>query len=323
MHSGTYNNARQLLSALGRHIDKRSHKRKPAENPSLAFNQYRQGQAQRVSLLNNLLVEVEPGYRLKLAKAPDIADACHAAFLPLSAPALIPLRQLLGAVSAWEWRKKGVTIAGLDKPLAIHYGVFSPVRGEYLKLVQEAPLPARPIETAVDLGTGTGVIAALLAKRGIQHIIATDTNPLALACAAENFERLDLARNTTLLDTDTFPDGEFDLVVCNPPWLPGRPTSSLESAVYDPDSRMTRHFLEKLGSHLSPQGEGWLIMSDLAELLGLRPHNAIASWIKSGGLRTLARHTTRPVHPRAGNASDPLHNARSRETTTLWRLTKA
>lgn len=320
--TGSYSNARQLLSALGRHLDKRarSQKAKAGLSPKEVFHQQRLRQSQRTSLLNRLLVEVEPGYRLKLKKAPDIAAACEAAFLPLENTAFIPLRQILGATSAWEWRKKGLLVEGLSQPIHVHYGVFSPVRGEYLKLVRTTALPAGEIDTAVDLGTGSGVIAALLATRGVKHIIATDTNPEALNCAAENFERLGITSQTTLIASSAFPEGRFKLIVCNPPWLPGRPTSILESAVYDPDSQMTRFFLQNLAQHLSPEGEGWLIMSDLAERLGLRPADSIESWAAAGGLTVLAKEWTRPTHPRANDTSDPLYEARSAETTYLWRF---
>lgn len=322
--SGAYNNARQLLGAVARHIDSRAAKRKPTDNPDLrqAFNQYRQQQSQRVSLLNRILVEIEPGYRMVLNKAPDISAACAAAFTPLTQNALIPLRQILGAISAWEWRKKGLVIDGLDQPLGVHYGVFSPIRGEYLDLVRTAPLPTGPGDTAVDLGTGTGVIAALLAMRGVNKVIATDTNPDAIACATENFRRFGLADRTRVLATDTFPPGQFKLIVCNPPWLPGRPTSALESAVYDPDSQMTRHFLHELALHLTDDGEGWLIMSDLAERLQLRPAGTLETWIDAGDLKIIEKHCTRPTHPRAADTRDPLHLARAAETTCLWRLAK-
>ncbi|HEX7639341.1 MAG TPA: methyltransferase, partial [Burkholderiaceae bacterium] len=79
-------------------------------------------------------------------------------------------------------------------------------------------------------------------------------------------------------------------------------------------------FLAGLAAHLAPGGEGWLVMSDLAEHLGLRTREEMLDWIAAGGLRVVARHDTRPVHPKAGDPHDPLHAARSRETTSLWRL---
>ena len=74
-----------------------------------------------------------------------------------------------------------------------------------------------------------------------------------------------------VLQADLFPEGRAALVVCNPPWVPARPSSSLEQGIYDPESRMLRGFLNALPEHLERDGEGWLILSDLAEHLGLRP----------------------------------------------------
>nr|MDP9124682.1 methyltransferase [Pseudomonadota bacterium] len=72
--------------------------------------------------------------------------------------------------------------------------------------------------------------------------------------------------------------------------------------------------------HLTPAGEGWLVMSDLAEHLGLRTRDEMLKWIADAGLRVVARHDTRPTHPKAGDPADPLFAARSREVTSLWRL---
>ena len=85
---------------------------------------------------------------------------------------------------------------------------------------------------------------------------------------------------------------------------------------------MLRGFLAGLGEHLTPQGEGWLILSDLAEHLGLRTREELLGWIAAGRLRVIARDDMRPRHPKAQDASDPLHAARAREVTSLWRLTR-
>ncbi|HSV44925.1 MAG TPA: methyltransferase, partial [Ramlibacter sp.] len=86
------------------------------------------------------------------------------------------------------------------------------------------------------------------------------------------------------------------------------------------DSRMLRGFLAGLRAHLAPGGEGWLVMSDFAELLGLRAPGELQSLIEAGGLKVLGRLEARPRHPKAGDPADALHAARSRERTSLWRL---
>jgi len=333
---GDFQNARHLLQALMRRADKKPKAAKAgrkaqssaaaaaAVGPAHAFHLHRQSQAQRARLLGMLLVPIEGDHTIALRRAPDLREAFAEAWgKPDGAACVVSLREVLGLVGAHEWRKKGVEIPALgtdQAPRRIHphYGVFSPVRGEYVDLVAQAPLPATDL--AFDIGTGTGVLAAVLARRGVQKIVATDQDPRALACARDNVQRLGLASKVEVLEADLFPSGQAPLVVCNPPWLPGRASSSIEHAVYDEDSRMLRGFLTGLKAHLSPGGEGWLILSDLAEHLSLRSRAQLLEWIASAGLQVVDRHEVQPRHAKAMDPADPLHAARSAERTSLWRL---
>ena len=90
--------------------------------------------------------------------------------------------------------------------------------------------------------------------------------------------------------------------------------------MYDEDSRMLKGFLAGLAAHLLPQGEGWLILSDLAEHLGLRTRAELLALVADAGLAVLGRLDARPRHGKATNPDDPLHAARSAEVTSLWRL---
>jgi SAM-dependent methyltransferase len=220
-----------------------------------------------------VLLPFEAEHVIPLRRAPDVQAACTEAYGPRDEPYVASLRELLGIIGAHEWRRKGVEIAAVGGRIHPHYGVFSPVRGEYVQLVAETPLPSTDL--AFDIGTGTGVLAAVLARRGVKRIVATDQDPRALACARENIARLDLDAQVDVVQADLFPEGRAPLVVCNPPWVPARPASPLEHAVYDPDSRMLRGFLSGLAAHLAPGGEGWLILSDLAEHLGLRTRDEL------------------------------------------------
>ncbi|WP_017534905.1 methyltransferase [Nocardiopsis alba] len=323
---GDFHNARRLLQAMGRRVD-----RKPVrtgDDPTEAFHLHRRARGHRARVLGRLLVLLEADHSLDLRRAPDVRRACTEAYGVAHEPSVISLTELLGVIGAHEWRKKGVEIPALDARVHPHYGVFSPVRGEYVDLVADAPLPVSMEDratdrTAFDLGTGTGVLAALLARRGVDRVVATDINPRALECARENAHRLDLSERVDVVGPTLFPEGRADLIVCNPPWLPARPTSALERGVYDPDGDMLRGFLDGLTAHLEPGGEGWLILSDLAEHLGLRTREELLTAIEAAGLRVVDRTDTRPRHSRAKDATDPLHTARAAEVTSLWRLTRA
>ncbi len=318
-----FQNARLLLQAMARRAGRKPRNAPVAASPAEAFHLHRQAQGQRSRTLGRLLIALEGDYGIALPRAPDLRQACTEAWGPADGqPSVASLRELLGLIGAHEWRKKGVEIPALGAPpdnrIHPHYGVFSPVRGEYLELVAAAPLPTR--ELAFDIGTGTGVLAAILARRGVQRVIATDQDARALACARENIARLHLQRTVEVLQADLFPPGSAPLVVCNPPWLPARPSSPLEHAIYDEGSHMLRAFVAGLAAHLTAEGEGWLILSDLAEHLGLRSREELLARFEAGGLRVLERRDIRPRHPKASDERDALHLARAKEVTSLWRL---
>jgi len=325
---GDFQNARQLVKALASRADRPPRKAKEATAPiksvstAEAFHLHRQARSQRARTLGMLLIPLDADYGIALRRAPDLRQACVEAYGPAEGPSVVSLRELLGLVGAHEWRTKGIEIPAIGGRIHAHYGIFAPVRREYVDLVVDAPLPTALASNnvAFDVGTGTGVLAAVLARRGVKHVIATDQDPRALACARENVDRLGLAKQVEVVPADLFPVGRAALVVCNPPWVPARPSSPLEHGIYDAESRMLRGFLGGLAAHLSPGGEGWLILSDLAEHLGLRSRAELLAMFDAAGLQVVDRADVRPVHPKASDETDPLHAARAAEVTSLWRL---
>lgn len=339
---GDFHNARQLLQALKRRIERtneRSQQRKmkkaakanesaKSTTDSVAipnlFHQQRQIQAQRSRILSRLLLELDADYVSKLRRAPDVSAACMAAFGQLDKAmdesCVLSFRDLQGALGAAQWREKGVPIESLGISIYPHYGVFAPTRHEYVQLLLDAPLPAVN-DIAYDIGTGTGLLAIILAQRGINQVIATDLNPSALACANENFMRQGLS-NVQLQQADLYPTDAplANLIVCNPPWLPAKPSSPLEYAVYDANSAMLRGLLQGAQQHLAEQGEIWLILSDLAEHLQLRTRDELLGWFADSDLAVKYRLDTKPKHGRSQDDTDPLFAARSAEVTSLWCL---
>jgi SAM-dependent methyltransferase len=324
---GDFQEARQMLSAFGNRADRRQRRSRISAaasiaTPAEAFHLYRQARSQRARTLNSLLIPLNDDYTIPLPRAPDIRQACVDAYGPPETASVTSLRALLGVIGAHEWRTKGIEVPEAGGRIHPHFGVFAPIRREYVDLVSTTLLPAMstPPSVAFDIGTGTGVLAAVLARRGIEHVVATDLDPRALACARENVRQLGLQEHVDVVQADLFPEGRAALVVCNPPWIPARPSSPMENGIYDPESRMLRGFLRALPEHLEPGGEGWLILSDLAEHLGLRTRAQLLEDFEAAGLRVVGRNDVRPRHPRAADKADPLHAARAAEITSLWRL---
>ena len=330
---GDFQNARLLLQALARRCDapkkiRRASKTHPevSHTPEENFHLHRQAQSQRARTLSMILIQVNPDRQISLRRAPDWRGAMNEAWGPAGTTGCVAsLRELLGLVGAHEWHQKGMEISALgsapNNRIYPSYGVFSPVRGEYIQLVADAPLPST--ELAFDIGVGTGVLSAVLAKRGVKRVVGTDLDPRAMACAKENIQRLGLNSKVELTQTDLFPEGKAPLIVCNPPWLPARASAPIERAIYDENSGMLKGFLAGLATHLAPKGEGWLILSDLAEHLGLRTRAELEEWIAAGGLKVISKTDIKAEHKKVQDETDPLHAARAAELTSLWRLIAA
>ncbi len=127
-------------------------------------------------------------------------------------------------------------------------------------------LPDKP-SPILDAGSGSGVIALTLAAEWPEAAVdAIDISPDALALAAENAARLDLAGRVRFLQSDLFSalDGKYALMVANLPYIPGGEISTLSREVRrDPLSALDggpdgagviRAFLDQARAHLLPGG---------------------------------------------------------------------
>ncbi len=322
LYRGDFQNAKQLLQAITRRVDRKPIK--PSENLTEAFHQHRARQIQRANITNKILIELQHA-KCDLKRAPNVKEAVLGALVldekrdKLPNAILLSLRELLGMIGAHEWRKKGVYIDALQANIHAHYGVYSPVRGEYLDLINQAPLNNPAV--AFDIGTGTGVIAAILVSRGVKQVVATDISERALRCATDNIQQLGLAQYIQTQQVDMFPEGMADLIVCNPPWIPAKANAPIEHAIYDPNSAMLKAYLSGVKAHLNTDGEAWLVMSDLAEHLGLRAPEALKQWIAEANLTVIEQISISPKHAKSSDQSDPLYPARAKEVTSLYRLT--
>jgi predicted RNA methylase len=314
-HRGTFLNARQVLAAMGRRLRRPA----PATTALEAFRQERRARQLEHETLSRVVVGLDGDFRLLLAKAPDVAQACQEAFgAPVGPLTIVPLKTLVGVMGAAEWQRKGLRVPLLEGTLHPAFGVYTPTRSEYVELFER--VKGVRGATVFDLGTGTGVLSFILLQRGAVRAVGTDVEPRAVACATANARRLKLASRFEAQERVLFPDGRADLIVCNPPWVPETPKNRFDVAVFDEGSACLLGFLQGLSAHLTPGGRGLLVISDLAVHLGLRPPSWLEERIAEAGLEVTGRWSTKPTHARARDRSDPLHEARAKETTTLYEL---
>ena len=109
--------------------------------------------------------------------------------------------------------------------------------------------------TAVDLGCGSGALAAALARdRPTLHVLATDQSSAAVSSAAATAaangltERVRVLRDAAM---STLPDASVDLIVCNPPFHIG--TSVHAGAALG--------LFGAAGRVLAPGGELWTVFN--------------------------------------------------------------
>jgi release factor glutamine methyltransferase len=141
--------------------------------------------------------------------------------------------------------------------------VYSPEADTALLLLA-ARAEVQPTDFVLEVGTGTGLIAAEMAK--VTRVLATDINPHAVFCAHR--------AGIEVVRTDLFMGirGPFDLVLFNPPYLPTRPEERiddwLEYALDGGDNgrAVIEQFAQNVGDALAPGGRILLLISSLTGL---------------------------------------------------------
>lgn len=118
----------------------------------------------------------------------------------------------------------------------------------------------------LDIGTGTGVIALMLAQRFEQaKITGVELDSEAASQAEENMNQSPFATRMNVWQgrIQDFPEGEkFDLIVSNPPYFPDhlKSTNSKRNQALHTDSLSFEELIQKARKLLNPQGEFWIIL---------------------------------------------------------------
>jgi len=155
--------------------------------------------------------------------------------------------------------------------LTIHRcpGVFKPGRLTRTSLLLAEAMRVEEGFEVLDLGCGTGILSLLAAKRGARRVVAVDVNPKALECTRLNAEANGLEDRVDPRLGSLFqplkPGESFNLILFNPPYLPGRPRSLLEAGWLDTGETILR-FLREAPAWLKPEGSIQMVYSTMAAL---------------------------------------------------------
>ncbi|MGB4774012.1 MAG: methyltransferase [Daejeonella sp.] len=171
-------------------------------------------------------------------------------------------------------------------------------------------------ENVLDIGTGTGLIALMLAQRFSNSIIdAVEINQEAVKTAAENFKNSPFSERLNLypLSFENYflqhPDKKYDLIISNPPFFINslRSSTQAKETARHTDKGFFKRLINNSANHLTEQGQLVLILpletnalvSDLSSKLNLfiQKQTLIHSFPNSEPHRTIITFGFSPSKP--------------------------
>ena len=193
-------------------------------------------------------------------------------------PNFEPSQELLGAI-----KKRCDTKAPVQHIIGQSYFM-----GEYFYVNENVLIPRDETELLVrkaieiinkhgykkvlDVGTGTGCIACIIAQRTKAQVLGVDISSKALSIALDNSSKLKLYNKAIFRKSDLFSniheDEEFDVIISNPPYIPITERESIQNEVkFDPEIALYAHdkngveFYEKIASQATKyiKKDGYII----------------------------------------------------------------
>jgi hypothetical protein len=254
-----------------------------------------------------------------------LADAGEIGFLRELYPEIptffLPFVQAQELHGAWARYQEGIHLAVLGHRLHPFYGTYAPTRVSHLELFGTWLSQYQgPRTRAVDVGTGCGVLALMLARAGFERVLATDSNPNAVESVARELRRLPPALPIDLLHGDLFggDTAPADVIVFNPPWLKGEVEEPLDGALHFDDGLFER-FFEQATARLTSAGRIALVFSNLIQLVRPDVPHPILTELERGRLRLVSK-LHRKVEP---SPSRTGRRRRTRERVEVWELARS
>ena len=221
----------------------------------------------------------------------------------------VSLREIAGAQKRIS---DGIHYAVLGRRLYPFFGVYYPTRTEHLELFTTWLSQYRgDKDHCIDVGTGCGILAFLLAKSGFKSIDVIDQNPNALYSVQEELKRHPINAEVNLHHADLLePVSSSSLIVFNPPWIPGESNSSVTEALFF-DGGLFERFFDQANEVLSTNGRIVLVFSTILTLLRPDIPHPIEIELKKGRF-TLVQKLQRKVKPKMGK--------KTKERVQIWEL---
>lgn len=310
--TGVYQNGLLLLKELQNNL------KESFENHS--FSQQRTYREEYQKLSNLILLEIS-NQKIVLKKSPNIGwlDQFYSDLNNF----YLPLPQIQGLNSSWQWYLKGINLPVLRNKLHPYYGTYFPTRFEHLELFDKFLLHYKGYKkSALEVGVGSGVLAMQMVKHGFQKVFATDTNPNAIIGLKEFMGDTKLSRKIELDFGDLFGKWEkpSELIVFNPPWLPqSSELNKIDEAIYY-DQNLFPEFFKEAKKRLLPEGKLVLIFSNLAQITGVTEQNPIEQELINGGRFILHKCYKKAVKKSSAKNNRDSH-WREEENVELWILT--
>lgn len=123
----------------------------------------------------------------------------------------------------------------------------------------------------IDVGTGSGVIALAAARAGAASVLATDINPNAALCAAENARANGFGDRVSALCCDLLAgvraEPRFDVILSSPPKHAGAVRDLADAGWHaGPNNRGIAALFDQCRERLKPDGRVYVMVSSDSDL---------------------------------------------------------
>ena len=307
-----YSNGLVLLKELKHYLQKKF--------PNDSFQEQREFRAAYQKLSNLILVEIV-AHKLTVKKAPSIGWLEK--LYPEISDFLLPLPQVQGLNSAWQWYENGISVPVLRNKMHPYYGVYFPTRFDHLLLFDQwLKRYDGAKKSAIDIGIGSGILSLQMIKYGFQNVFGTDTNSNAIVGLTEFMGTTKLSRKITLDQGSLF--GKFEkqteLIVFNPPWLPqAHNLDRIDEAIYYPKNLFS-DFFTAAKKQLLPQGKLVVLFSNLGQITAATKEHPVEMELADGGRFQLEKCYKKSVKV-ASDKTKRTQHWRTLEEVELWVLT--